>query len=651
MVDFSNVGIHFTGEYLFQNVSFRINPNDKIALVGSNGTGKTTLLRMLVGLEEPSDGTIHKKKELSTGYLPQEIVNRSNLPLFEEVRSSLDFISEIEEKEKNIQLILDDDSQVKEKVDKAIHDLSQLNNTKETLGYYSIDSKIKKILEGLGFADKVIDKKMNQFSGGWQMRAEMAKILLGNHDMILMDEPTNHLDLDSLEWLIDYLQTYDGALILVSHDRHFVNSLTNKTIEIFNKKVTFFNGNYDKYLEQKEERDRLLIAQHKNLEKKLAQTRRFIERFRYKNTKAKQVQSRIKQLEKIETIDLPEFEKEVNIRFPQPPRSGVIPAEVSDLGMSFGSLKVFDKLNFKIERGDKIAFVGPNGAGKTTLAKIISGILHPAEGQVKFGYNVLLSYYAQEVADDLDMDADLLDTISEQAPDLTPGQIRGMLGSFLFSDDDVFKKVKVLSGGEKSRLALAKILVTPANLIILDEPTNHLDFNSKKILQKALMDFDGTLIIVSHDIDFLNPVINKVLELRNQSAKFYYGNIDYYLRKRNEINSGNVNYDREKSSLQQMDRKKQKRDEAELRQKKFSATKDLKIEIENVESDIHKTENLVTTLEKELTQDDIYTNPSLAKQKNTDYQLGKKKLEELYIKWEELHSKLEEIENQFKANS
>ena len=354
------------------------------------------------------------------------------------------------------------------------------------MNLYSAEYKIEKILTGLGFAEKDFRRLTDEFSGGWQMRIAMAKLLIAQNDLLLFDEPTNHLDLDSLQWMIGYIQSFKGSMIIVSHDKNFVNLTTNRTWEIFLRKINPYNGKLNDYLKYKEERDQQLINQRDNQQKKIKDTQRFIERFRYKSTKARQVQSRIKQLEKIELVEIPDDEGKVNIRFPKPPPSGVFNVELNGIHKSFGEMKLFDGIDFRVNRGDKIAFVGPNGAGKTTLAKIIAGKIDINKGERINGHNNIISYYSQDVADSLNPEFDLIETLDSVGSDKSIGQLRTLLGAFLFTGDDVFKKVGVLSGGEKSRLALAKILLSPSNFIILDEPTNHLDYSSKKVLQQAL---------------------------------------------------------------------------------------------------------------------------------------------------------------------
>ncbi len=647
MIDINNLSIQFTGENLFENVSFRISRHDKIALVGSNGTGKTTLLKLLYGLEHPETGTIKKQKGIRIGYLPQDIVAYQGNTLFQEVKSSFPDINFLDEREKLLVDLLNSENLTEEDRAELIEELGEIQHKKEDIDFYSTDSKIEKVLIGLGFIEKDFFRNTEEFSGGWQMRIHIAKILLSQNDLILLDEPTNHLDIDALTWLIEFLQYFDGALIVISHDRHFVNNVTNKTLEIFNKQITYYSGTFSQYLIYKEERENQLRALKKNREKKIKETERFIERFRYKSTKAKQVQSRIKQLEKIETIEIAEEEKQIQLHFPEPPRSGIVPVELKNISKSYSSVQVLNNVNLQIERGNKIAIVGPNGAGKTTIAKIIGSKLEPSSGSVIFGNNTLVSYYEQEVADALNPQNDLIGSLEEVNNELSIGKIRTILGSFLFSGDDVFKKVGVLSGGEKSRIALARLLLTKANLIILDEPTNHLDFSSKAILQRALKDFTGALIIVSHDIDFLLPIVNKVIEIRDNNAKVFLGGIEYYLQKKKE--QAKAEFEEKDSSVQKAALKDRKRLEAELRQKKYIQTKDLRTALDKCEKEISKLGEIKMKLEAELSDPNIFSKPKIAKQKNIEYEETKKQLESHYEKWTELSHHIEEIEISFSS--
>jgi ATP-binding cassette subfamily F protein 3 len=642
MIDIKNLAVQFTGSYLFENVNLKILPNDRIALVGSNGTGKSTFLKILAGQQTQEDGSVQFMKGIRIGYLPQELISQTNNSIFNEVKKSIDYINEIDETEKEIHSNLDNINLSKEEHDKLISKLGELNDKKEKLGYYEIDSKIEKILMGLGFQESSFGNKTSELSGGWQMRVELAKILTSENDIILLDEPTNHLDIDSLQWLVKFLKSFSGAIILVSHDRYFVNNICSKTLEIYNNNVTFYKGNYNDYLTFKNERAERLKLAYTDQQKKIKQTEQFIERFRYKATKAKQVQSRVKQLEKIERIQLSETESKIKFRFFDTKPSGIIPIKINGLTKSYEDNLVLQNVDFQIERGEKIALVGPNGAGKTTLAKIISNRLHPTSGNIEFGHNTLVSFYAQDVVDNLNVSNDIITEMAESDPENTIGQLRTVLGAFLFNGEDVFKKIQVLSGGEKSRVALAKVLLTKANTIILDEPTNHLDFESKKIVQNALMEFDGTLIIVSHDIDFLEPIVTKVIEVRNKNIKEYVGGIDYYLRKKEEFEIEEI-VENQTNKTKKFNRKDEKRLEAEKRQREHLATKKLKSSISEIETKIEDLENKKHKLETDFTKEDVYSNPVLAKQNKLDYERIKSELEKLYDEWTLIHENLERV--------
>lgn len=649
MIDLLNLSVQFSGNYLFEDVNLKINKDDKIALVGSNGTGKSTILKILAGQESPESGSINKQKKLRIGYLPQEFLHFQDRPLFHEVKSSLDDIKRIADTEENILEKLNSEIIDPNEKESLLFQLGDIHHIKEDIDFYSIDSRIEKILIGLGFKENEFYKSTRQFSGGWQMRIQLAKILLAENHIILLDEPTNHLDIDSLQWIVDYLQKFSGSIVVVSHDRYFINTITKKTLEIFNKNVTYYNGKYDQYLKYCEERAEQLESMQKTQAKKIKETERFIERFRYKNTKSKQVQSRIKQLEKVERVELSSSEDKIKVRFPEPPRSGTIPMELKGISKAFGDNVVFEDIHLAIERGEKIALVGPNGAGKTTLSRIIADKLEPDNGEIILGHNTTISYYAQEVAENLDIEKDIIDSVSDISEELTIPQLRTVLGSFLFTGEDVFKKVSVLSGGEKSRVALAKILLTKANLIVLDEPTNHLDFNSKAILQEALNNFTGALILVSHDIEFLQPIVTKVYEVRNQSIKCYYGGIDYYLQKQKE--QSEIETQQTDDSKEKFNRKAQKRQEAELRQRKSSATKKLRGAVTKLEEELSQLESLKLEIETELADPTIFSKPEKSKMKNEEYSKVKNDLDKIYDEWAIKSEELSDIEESFDTQS
>ncbi len=647
MIDLINLSLQFGGKYLFRDLNLKINSGDRYALVGANGSGKSSLLKIISGQLEPESGLINKQKRISIGYLPQEQIVHKGKSLKEEALSALDNMISLQKKVQEIQDALSNRDNDKESENELLNQLGEVQSRLEELDPYSTSSNVEKILTGLGFIESDFERETNEFSGGWQMRIALAKLLIAQKDILLLDEPTNHLDLDSLEWLINFIESYRGALIIVSHDKHFVEKTTDKTLEFFLGKLNVYNGKLSSFLNFKIERDEQLINQYENQQKKLKETQKFIERFRYKATKARQVQSRIKQLEKIELVELPDSEKKIDIRFSPPPQSGKINIELKEISKSYGSNHVFDNVNLTITRGDKIAFVGPNGAGKSTLAKIIARKIEFNSGERIEGYNTFVSYYSQDAADNLDPSLDIIESVSGIDEDKTLGQLRSLLGSFLFSGDDVFKKVGVLSGGEKSRLALCRILLTKTNLAVLDEPTNHLDYNSKKVLQNALVNFTGSLVVVSHDVEFLEPIVNKVVEVRNHRIKLYEGGIDYYLTKREELINYEDNKPDLKSDTDKNNKKDKKRLEAELRQKRYSATKDLKNKIALVEERIHSLEKEESDIEEKLFAPDMYENHKLVLEMNERLSIIKQELKEQMNNWENLSNRLHYIEKQF----
>jgi ATP-binding cassette subfamily F protein 3 len=645
MIDLINVSVQFGGKYLFKDFSFKIHSNDRICLVGANGSGKSTLLKVISGEVNPESGEIHKQKRITIGYLPQDNVVHKGKTLIEEANSALTDITSLKEKESEILAQLEQSELEAEVREELIYQLGDVHNRLEDLDYYSSSSRVEKILKGLGFSEEDFGRMTDTFSLGWQMRIALSKILISQNDILLMDEPTNHLDLDSLQWLISFLNNTKCALIIVSHDKHFVNAVTDKTLEIFLNKISTFKGNYDSYLQYKDERNLLLENQFELQQKKIKETERFIERFRYKATKAKQVQSRIRQLEKIELIELPSEKREIRIRFPEAPPSGKINIELKEINKSFGDKVIFTNLDLTINSKDKIAFVGPNGAGKTTLSKIIAGILSPDSGKRIVGHNTIISHYAQDVADQLDPELDIIETLIGVSDKMTLGGLRGLLGSFLFTGDDVFKKVGVLSGGEKSRVALAKILLTSSNLIILDEPTNHLDIASKEILQRALVDYSGSIILISHDIDFLKPIANKTLEVRNGSIRMYEDGIEYYLFKKSQENDLLDDSEIQLGKTSVENRKLQKKREAESRQKIYYATKDLKVRISKLEERISELELKQKELETLLFLPETYNNIKFANDQNLELSKIKKELEICLDEWTNISDEIQRIES------
>ena len=530
MYSVSDLAVHYSGEYLFRNVSFIINRKDRIGLVGLNGSGKTTLLRLLSGLQQPESGEVVIPSGARIGYLPQEMQLSSERSIYNETLVAFDEIISLKKEIDRIGI------EIAERVDhesnayhKLIHRLSEANEKYLILGGQTMDAEVEKVLTGLGFGRNDFQRPVKEFSYGWQMRVEIAKILLRKPDLILLDEPTNHLDIESIQWFENFLAEYYGAVVLVSHDRAFLDNLCKRTIEISEGRIFDYKAPYSEYVRLREERLEQQMATHSNQQKQIRQIERFIERFRYKNTKARQVQSRIKMLDKMELVEIEDFDHSaIHFSFPPAPRSGKVVLEISGLAKRFGKHEVLKNVNLSVIKADRIAFVGRNGEGKTTLSRIILGLVEH-EGTVKFGHNVQLAYYAQDQAEVLDGNKTVFETIDDEATGDMRTRVRALLGGFLFSGEEIDKKVKVLSGGEKSRLSLARLLLKPSNLLILDEPTNHLDMRSKDILKNALLNYDGTLIIVSHDRDFLQGLTTKVFEFRNKGVKEWLGDIYDFL--------------------------------------------------------------------------------------------------------------------------
>ncbi|WP_295960113.1 ribosomal protection-like ABC-F family protein [uncultured Alistipes sp.] len=534
MISLDNLTVSYGGWTLFDNISFLINPKDRIGLVGKNGAGKTTLLRIITGEQQPTSGAVTMNGECTIGYLPQTMRVADTTTLVEETAKAfaevLRLEAEIERLTREIAERTDYESAGYEQL---LHRLNDAQDHFHILGGETRDADIEKTLLGLGFKRSDFGRATSEFSGGWRMRIELAKLLLRRPSIFLLDEPTNHLDIESIQWLEDYLKSYNGAVLLISHDRAFLDNVTNRTIELSLGKAYDYKVSYSKYVVLRAERRAQQMAAYENQQRLIEKTEEFIEKFRYKPTKSNQVQSRIKQLDRLDRIEIEEEDlATLNIKFPPAPRSGQIVAEINDAGMSFGAKHVFSGANFIIEKGDKIALVGRNGEGKTTLARMLVGQLAPTEGAVRLGANVNIGYYAQNQDDLMDGEFTVYDTLDRVAVGDIRTRLRDILGAFLFRGEDIDKKVKVLSGGERARLAMARMMLEPRNLLVLDEPTNHMDMRSKDILKNAIMKYDGTVVVVSHDREFLDGMVQKIYEFRNGGVREYLGGIYYFLEKR-----------------------------------------------------------------------------------------------------------------------
>ena len=535
MIQLSNAGKRYAHKLLFENVDWMITAQDRIGLVGANGTGKSTLMKVLAGLESLDYGSLASTKGITAGYLPQDGLSLSGRTVFAECMSVFHELRALEQEMEDLthrMAELDTSSAEYSQVADRFH---RIEHEFQTRDGYAIEAKVGAVLAGLSFHKDDWSRQTEEFSGGWQMRIALAKLLLQQPNLLLLDEPTNHLDLEARNWLEDYLKNYPYAFVLISHDRYFLDVTVNKIVEIWNKQVHFYPGNYDKYVAQKTQRREQLEAAYRNQRERIEQLEVFINRFRYQATKAKQVQSRIKELEKIERIEIPPEERTIHFSFPQPKPSGRIVAEVSGLAKSYGENEVFRNANFIIERGDRVALVGVNGAGKSTLIKLLAGKEAPTSGGYKIGHNVQPDYFAQDQYKELDPDARILDDLGELSPRSTQTELRSLLGCFLFSEDDVFKKIGVLSGGERNRYALLRMLLHPANFLLLDEPTNHLDMRAKDVLLNALEKYTGTVVFVSHDRYFIDKLATRVFEVGQGRVEVFPGNYeDYVWRKQRD---------------------------------------------------------------------------------------------------------------------
>ena len=534
MISIDNLTVSFGGWTLFDGISFLVNPKERIGLVGKNGAGKTTILKLIAGLQQPTSGAVTKTADCTIGYLPQQMQVADTTTLIAETAKAFEEVlaieAEIERLTNEIAVRTDYES---EEYEKLLHRLNDANDRYHILGGDTRDADIEKTLLGLGFRREEFDKPTREFSGGWRMRIELAKLLLRRPSIFLLDEPTNHLDIESIQWLEEYLKNYNGAVLLISHDRAFLDNVTTRTIELSLGKIYDYKVPYSHFVTLRAERRAQQLAAYQNQQRLIEKSEEFIEKFRYKPTKSNQVQSRIKQLDKLERIEVEEEDlATLNIKFPPAPRSGQIVADIKGVGKAFGDHRVFSGAEFTIHKGDKIALVGRNGEGKTTFARMLIGELEQSEGEIKIGANVSIGYYAQNQDDLMNGEFTVYDTLDRVAVGDIRTRLRDILGAFLFRGEDIEKKVKVLSGGERSRLAMARMMLEPHNLLILDEPTNHMDMRSKDILKTALQKFDGTVVVVSHDREFLDGIVDKVYEFRDGGVREYLGGIYYFLEKR-----------------------------------------------------------------------------------------------------------------------
>ena len=611
MIYLQNLNKQFGPKIILKDVNFHLRPGERVGLVGENGTGKTTLFRIIMKTESSDSGKVIFRKGAQAATLEQEL-NAYNGSVLERVISGNISLRTIRQEMDKLEQKMGSEPTSETTTShygKLQHQFEQLNG-------YELEPRACAILSGLGFSDEKIKKPLNEFSGGWRMRVEMARLLLQNPDILLLDEPTNHFDLKSVEWLEGFLKNYDGSLLLISHDRRFLNSLVTRIVELEQGILTTYSGNYNDFERLKKEREAQLVSESVNQQKRISEIERFIERFRAKNTKATQVQSRIKMLNKMERIETMTDTKTVGFRFPQPVRTGRISMELEKIDKSYGDNIVYRNFSIRIERGWKVALVGENGAGKSTLMKLLAGVISHDGGQIQSGHNVTRAYYAQHQADALDPQKTVLESMDELSHNLLRTQMRTILGSFLFSGDDVNKKVSVLSGGERSRLSLARMLASPSSLLLLDEPTNHLDMRSCEVLSAALADYEGTLCIISHDRYFLDGFINRVWEVNRGSVREYVGNYSEYESTKAqelEVESSNLTVSPRKPSVSSYQQNhERKRLEAENRNKKHQALKPLRSNLKKIETRLERALTEKATIEKKLANSAIYESKNKA---------------------------------------
>ena len=653
MISVDNLTVSFAGWDLFKDVSFLINEKDRIGLVGKNGAGKSTMLKVLIGEQQPTSGTVSRNGECTVGYLPQQMKVADTTTLFDETESAF---SEVLGLEREIDRL---NAEIAERTDyespeyeKLLHRLNDATDRFNILGGMNREEEVGKTLLGLGFERSDFSRPTSEFSGGWRMRIELAKLLLRRPSVFLLDEPTNHLDIESIGWLENYLKDYNGAVVLISHDRAFLDNVTTRTIEISLGKIYDYRVPYSKYVELRRERRAQQLAAYQNQQKMIEQTEEFIERFRYKPTKSNQVQSRIKQLEKIERIEVDEEDlSRLNIKFPPAPRSGQIVVEAKEVGKSFGEKHVFSGATFTIERGQKVALVGRNGEGKTTFARMVIGQLEPTEGSLRIGHNVKIGYYAQNQDDLMNGDFTVFDTLDRVAVGEIRTKLRDILGAFLFRGEDIDKKVRVLSGGERARLAMARLMLEPYNLLVLDEPTNHMDMRSKDILKNAVQRYDGTVIVISHDREFLDGLVERVYEFRDGRVKEHLGGIYDFLR------------DRQIESMREIEQKKPSQAAAPKTNKGglsgkmlYEQKREAEKQLRKAERDVERAEEEIMALEKEIAEmDRKMADPAASGIDLTDgtyyaeYNKKKEELTRLTYRWEELSITLDRIKETMKG--
>jgi ATP-binding cassette subfamily F protein 3 len=651
MLTINHLDIRYGEKHLFKDISTVVHPGDRIGLVGVNGTGKSTLMKIMAEEIAADDGVVSKSKHFTVGYLPQEpALLSSQRSLYEEALQSFGELLELQKEADRLHAELGKTNESNDDFAEILHRQGEIQHQLDNSDIYTIRTKTEKVLFGLGFSEADLEAEVASFSGGWIMRLLLAKMLLQSPSLLLLDEPTNHLDLDSLTWLESFLQSYHGALVIISHDRMFLDRTTSQTWELSLGQLTSYKGNYSKYVVDKEERRRIEKASYDNQQAQIRQTMRFVERFRAKSTKARQVQSKLKQLDRLERIELAEEEHSIRFTFPPAPHSGRDVMMVESIDKSFVGKAVFKSVDLQLQRGDKVAVVGVNGAGKSTLLKILAGMLPPDRGSRRLGSGVQLTYFGQHQAQELAPDFSVLESLSHVAADMTITQMRSLLGAFLFRGEDVDKKVSVLSGGEKSRLALARMIAVPANCMLLDEPTNHLDMLSQEVLQEAMRQYDGTIVVVSHNRYFVDSFVTKVLEIKDGRATIFDGTVAEYLQHQERLDlresvGAATDGDHEvQQKSQQNSRKEKRRQEALKREKRRKVAGPWLKKLAEAEKKVDKLDRLKLELEAELADPELYQRSDEWSAVNEKYRDCTRRLDRWMSRWEEAQVKIDAID-------
>ena len=638
MLTASNIYVQYGDRILLDKINVVIGDKDKVGLVGRNGAGKSTLLKIISGMQSPDEGNITRPSESTLGFLHQEMNLPKGKTVMEETMTAFDEAKRLEKRLAEIhEEIANRTDYESDAYMELLNEMGDLDHRFLLIGGGNMEADAERILKGLGFKQSDFQRLTDEFSGGWQMRIELAKMLLQRPNYLLLDEPTNHLDIESIIWLEDFLQTYEGAVIVISHDKTFLDHVTKRTIEIELGKLYDYKANYSNYMEQRAERREKMMAAFNNQQKVIAQQERTIKRFMAKATKTSLAQSMQKKLDKMERVEIEDEDTAVmNIRFPEPPRSGQVALEIKNLSKNYGALEVLNNVNLKLDRADRLAFVGQNGQGKTTLAKMVVNTLQPTAGEVKIGHNIFLGYYAQNQSETLDPKLTLLETMEQHSPPEMRTKLRNILGAFLFSGEDHDKKVMVLSGGERARLAMACMLLKPINLLVMDEPTNHLDMRSKEILKKALMDYKGTLIVVSHDRDFLGDLTDKTIEFRDKKLHTYLGDVNYFLDKRklDDMRQVELSQPKNKASDNASNGNSTKKELS------YEDRKQLQRAVSNAEKKVNRLEERIKNFEVQMADPNFFTKPESQKV-SREYAAAKEELEIAMLEWMEAQEALE----------